>query len=1110
MNVLSSEWRDRIGHWLRTLKDDLYEPLEEIRFEAACTMEYLTPEEAGKLPLVKAEPGFSWGREWEYAWFHAVITLPERADGERIVMNLAPGGESTLFVNGKSFGTYRADWITQPHQFYEDNVLARSGAAGESFDLWMETYAGHDYPEAPTGHNCTGPVLPGAYGTKTDERSGRQSAGQFTRQSAGQAAGQVDERSGDDFSGQGRRTLGLCTYGIWNEDAYQLLMDAQTLMLLLDTLDPSSLRASKIAQALEQFTLTVDFEQPREARILSYREGRNVLRTALQAVNGSSAPVYYAVGNAHLDLAWLWPMAETYRKTARTFAAQLRLIEEYPQYQYLQSQPAAYEMCREHYPELFGRILEAIRKGQWIAEGAMWVEPDTNMAGGEALIRQLLYGKEYYRDVLGTDSVILWLPDTFGYSAALPQILKGCGVKYLVTQKIFWSYNDGESFPYHYFTWEGMDGSKVTAFLPTSYTYQTDPQTMNEVWQKRSQTRDLDAFLIPFGYGDGGGGPARDHIEYLLREEDLEGMPRIRMESPLKFFEDMDAAGGPAHTWTGELYFNAHRGTYTTQAMVKKNNRKAEMALREMELWGTIASVCGIPYDAAQAERLWKEVLLHQFHDILPGSGIGRIYEETNQRMSRVIEEAQAQTETYLRSLCGNGACADGALIAANALPFETEQLISLPERFAGGAVDGDGTPLPTQKTEEGVRALVKLPSMGICMLYPAEGPGEDCSPVCESAFSARLYQENDAFILENSMIRARVSGCGEITSLIRKPDGMEYAASVMNHLRLFQDIPRKYDAWDIDSIYGKSEMPGVENVQSRILCSGGLEAVLEVKGMIGNSAFTQKIRLAAGEQMIRVEMDVDWQELHRLLKVSFPTSIYTAEGYNEIQFGYVKRPTTRSRAYDKDRFEVCNHRYSALYDGRNGAAVLNDCKYGISMEGGDLELTLLRASAAPQMRADNGHHQFTYAFLVWEGSFEDGGVIRKGYELNLPVRVTEAPENVCTACTGQSLAAVDQGIVWAERTGQSLAAVDQGNVILETVKPAQDGSGDIILRLYEVAGCAVNTKLQIHLPAGCIDEVYETDLLEQIKTSLCQEAGMLQLKFRAFEIRTLRIRRKK
>lgn len=580
--LMKSEWRDRISHWVRTLKDDFYQPLGEIQWEAFRTNEQLSLGEAKKEQFVSVKPGFTWGNTYEYCWMKGHIQLSEEANGKRIVMNLKPDGEATLFVNDKAFGTYRASWVNEPHHYIVDNVLSRCAKGDEQFDIMMEVYAGHYYPEAPTGGCATGPVLPGSYTDKLEEGK--------------------------------RRTLGRCTYGIWNEDAYQLFMDVDTLGRLLEVLDKTSLRAAKIAKALEQFTLIVDFEQERDARIESYKKAREALKPVLEAENGSTMPVFYAVGNAHLDLAWLWPIAETGRKTARTFAAQLRLIEEYPEYKFIQSQPAEYEMCRKLYPELFERIKAAVKKGQWIAEGAMWVEPDTNMASGEALIRQLLYGKQYYKDVFDVDSEVLWLPDTFGYTGALPQILKGCKVNYLVTQKIFWSYNEGEQFPYHYFNWEGIDGSRIVSFLPTSYTYKTNPKQLEEVWKNRSQLQDLDAFLLPFGYGDGGGGPTRDDIEYAKREQNLEGAPRVELSDPKSFFKKMDEAGGPVNTYVGELYFNAHRGTYTSQAKVKQNNRRAEFALREMEMWGAFGLCKGNVYDSEKADALWKELLLNQFY----------------------------------------------------------------------------------------------------------------------------------------------------------------------------------------------------------------------------------------------------------------------------------------------------------------------------------------------------------------------------------------------------------------------------------------------------------------------------------------------------------------
>ena len=1040
MNVMHSEWRDRIAHWIRTLKEDFYEPLGELKWEAARTMEELPFDKLDSLDFEKVEPGYTWGNLWEYCWFRGRVTLPAKAEGKRIVMKLIPGGESTLFVNGRSFGTHRAEWVWVPHHYIEDNALTTCAKAGETFDILMETYAGHYYPEAPTGGCATGPVLPGMYEDPAKEGE--------------------------------RRTLGVCTYGIWNEDAYQLYMDVDTLNQLLNTLDQTSLRASKIAEALESFSVIVDFEQDKEKRIQSYKEAREAIRPALEAENGSTMPTYYAIGNSHLDLAWLWPMQETYRKTARTFAAQLRLIEQYPEYKYLQSQPAAYEMCRQYYPELFDRIKEAIKGGQWIAEGAMWVEPDTNMASGEALIRQLLYGKKYYKEELGVDSIVLWLPDTFGYTAALPQILIGCGVKYLVTQKIFWSYNEGDTFPYHYFTWEGMDGSKITAFLPTSYTYRTDPSQLDEVWKGRSQVRDLDAFLLPYGYGDGGGGPSRDYLEYAIREKNLEGAPKVKLAGPVEFFEDMEKQGGPVNTYTGELYFSAHRGTYTSQAKVKNNNRRAELALRDMEIWGSAAMLYGADYEFGEAQALWKELLLHQFHDILPGSGIARMYIESNERVGKVIDKAEKNARDFALVICKESDL--GEVSVFNSLSFDTNKLIELPDRFEAGAKTTEGDVIPVQKIDGKVYAIIKLPSLGAVTLIPAKAGSEIDNP-------ARAYKDGSFIVMENAKVRALINDNGEITSFVLKSSGQEFSGPVMNRLCIYKDVPRLFDAWDIDSNYLLQEMEGARNISASILNGEGLKASVKVRADIGNSSYEQVISLAADSGRIEFETDIEWNELHRLLKTQFVTNVHATEGINEMQFGYVKRPTHRSRAYDKDRFEVCNHRYTALEDGGRGAAVLNDCKYGISMNGSAMELTLLRAAASPEMRADNGHHHFTYAFTAWEGDFVNCDVVRQGYELN-----------------------VSPVIVDGRLDSFSLADADKNNVFIDTIKPAEDGCGDLILRIYEAAGAATKAKIRTSFEG----KAFECNMLEETKDETGFENGCLNLDFRGFEVKTVRISR--
>lgn len=1037
MSYMHSEWKKRLEHWILSLKKDLYHPLGSLSVESFTVRDHLTPDEAeSHTDFIAMPEGTPWGHPWEYCWMRGDIILPDSAEGKRIVMNLPTGGETTVFVDGKSFGTYRASWVQVPHQYIVDNCLAVQGKAGEKYHVLLEAYAGHDYPESELGECATGPVLPGQY----------------------------DHMNADET----RAKLGSLTYGVWNEEAYQLYIDLETLKQLLDQVDPESLRADHLAAALEKATLIIDFEQPEEQRIASYNAARESLKPVLSAVNGSTVPVFYAVGHAHLDLAWLWPMAETHRKTSRTFAAQLRMIEQYPEYKYIQSQPAAYEMCREHYPELFERIREAAKKGQWIPEGASWVEPDTNMTSGESLVRQILYGKRYFKENFGVDSVVLWIPDTFGYSAALPQILNGCGVKYLVTQKIFWSYNEGDRFPYHYFTWQGADGSKIDAFLPTSYNYHTQPKVICETWKKRVQKRNLDSFLVPFGYGDGGGGPTRDDLEYIRRENNLEGMPRVKTASPVEFFQDMEAAGGPAHTYVGELYFSAHRGVYTSQAAIKRGNRKSEIALREAEIWGSLASVSGYRYPAEKLETVWKKLLLNQFHDILPGSSIARVYEEARKDHQWIIHEADSiRDEAYQSLLSGEG------ITVFNSLSFDREDIIRLPESYSGGAVTASGTPVPVQNINRKTYAKVRVPSMGTVSLFPAHNG--------TSEGNARAYAKDNGFVVENGLIQAIFNASAEMVSLKDLSTGREFAAGNMNAFKAYKDIPRNFDAWDIDSNYELQPVELESTAEIAIEEASGLQAALIIRKNIMNSVLEQKIILKDGSRRLDFETTVDWHELHRLLKVEFPVDVTSTEAINEIQYGYITHPTHRSRLYDSDRFEVCNQRYTALCDNSHGAAILNDCKYGISVRDNAMQLTLLRAAAAPEMRADNGIHHFTYAFTVWEGDFASSNVVREAYALNIPL----------------------QTAVGAARAEYSAFSLDKDNIFIDTVKMAEDGSGDIIVRLYEAYRKDTSCSLHIALP---VSDIRLCNLMENDLGAASFEKDTVKLHFHTFEVKTLRI----
>ncbi|MCL6431809.1 MAG: alpha-mannosidase [Anaerolineae bacterium] len=1041
--ALTTEWKRRFDRWRRELPNHFYVPLGSLELSGFTTTDQLTPEQAQAGPFRPMPRGTPWGAKWEYGWFKGQVVLPEEAAGQRIALNVDVGGHSLVFIDGKAAGArdYGHAVVT----------LARSGVPGARYDVLIEAYAGH----GPTPEGG-GPV---AYGREP-----------------------VPE------PGPTQRVVGDTTFGIWVEDAYQLWLDVETLRYLcgcldsedlrhidpdtlrrlLNALDDASLRAAEIEQGLRDFTLIVDFEVPFPEMVASFRAARERLRPLLECVNGSTAPVFYAVGHAHLDVAWLWPLAETERKIARTISNQLALMEEYPDYKYIQPQAHLYRMLSTRYPELYRRFVDAVRRGQIIPEGGMWVEADTNITGGESLIRQFIHGKRFFREEFGVESQMLWLPDVFGYSGALPQILRGCGIRYFTTAKIYWAYNGGDPFPYSTFTWEGIDGSEVLVHLLQGYGNVTHPGMLNLMWRERRQREGIATEMLVFGHGDGGGGATRDHLEFLRRERDLEGCPRVRMASPIEYFQDLEARGVPKARYVGELYFQAHRGTYTSQARTKKNNRKSEFALREAEMWGAAArALAGYSYPHEEMNGAWRTVLLNQFHDILPGSSIHRVYEEAEAMHQTVIASARQTAEAAASAFTTPAA----AVTVFNSLSWPRTVLVTLPEGLTHVA-GADGEPRPVQVVGGQRLAEVTVPACGWTTLRSA--------PAAPASVANPLRATTS--LLENEFLRLELNAAGEITSIYDKESGRELAAGPCNSFRMYKDVPGWFDAWDLDSMYADTPVELSPEASIEVVCQGPLVATLRVQRRLNRSSLTQEIRLRRGSRRVDFVTTIDWQESHKLLKVAFPVDIHANEAVHEIQFGHIRRPNHYSRPFDADRFEVCNHKWTAIMEEERGCAVLNDCKYGVNVLGNSINLTLLKSALAPDMYADKGEHTFTYAFYAWNGPFATSEVVREAYDLNVP------PLTVVGAA--------------GER---SLFSVDAPNVIIETVKPAEDGSADVVVRLYEAKRTATRCTLRTALPAA---GAAETDMLEEkVLRELSCADGAIALDFRPFEIKTVRLR---
>lgn len=1005
--ALTPEWENRIKRWERTLWEAIYVPVQEISLEGFTTTLRLTYEQAIQEHFVSMPPGTPWGAKWEYGWFRTRVVIPQPLHGKRVVLRLDPGGESLVWVNGRIEAS-----IGWGHKEF---TLAAPAHAGDEYEIVIEAYAGHGRITVGDGPNLWGvqtvPEPPAA-----------------------------------------QTRVGRSSLGIWREEIYQLALDFTTLRELRDGLDPLSLRASEVDEGLMEATCILDLELPEDELMETVRATRARLKPLLECRNGDTVPELHAFGHAHIDVAWLWPFQETERKIARTAINQLRLIEEYPEYRFLQSQPHLYLMLKTHYPELYSRFKNAVRQKRVIADGGMWVEADTNISGGESLIRQILYGKKFFEEELGVKSEILWLPDVFGYSGALPQILKGCGMKGFATQKITWAYGGGEPFPYNTFWWEGIDGSVIPAHIFTDYNSQTSPRYVFERWNTRLQKNGIQTMILSFGWGDGGGGPERNHIEYIRREQNLEGLPKVKMSSPAEFFEDLQKRGLPRQKYVGELYFQAHRGTYTSQAKTKKGNRKSEFALREAEFWGTVShTLRSHTFTEVTLRNAWMKVLLNQFHDILPGSSIHRVYEEAEALYSEVLQESQSVTEKALSSIVQPS---ERKVTVFNSLNWKRKVLVEIRGQFIE----------------------VEVPPCGWTTVEVPVAP----TPEGQDRVQAGMLPQGGA-ILENEHLRAEFNDKGEIICLIDKSTGRNQISGNANVFRMYKDVPDIWDAWDLNSMTEDIPVQLDENSSIEVYSVTPLECSLRVKRILHQSELVQIIRLRKGSRRIDFMTGIDWQESHKLLKVNFPVNIHANEAIHEIQFGHIRRPNHASRQFDADRFEVSQHKWTALAEEGRGVAVLNDCKYGVSVKGNSINLTLLKSPLAPDMMADKGLQTFIYSVYFWNGSLLESGVVQEAYDLNVPVMVMQG----------------DGG-------ENSLIQTNSSNIVLETVKLAEDGSGDVILRFYEAMRTRTQCQVTLNFP---FSKAVETNLMEEELHPVNSEGDTIVLEFRPFEIKTIRLK---
>lgn len=886
--------RDRIKQLVARLGEKIY--AERIPFgslQVAGPTERISYQDAQAITEFRpAKIGDQFRPLWATYWFRAEAKVPAAWKGSRVDVLWDSQSEATLWVDGKSTQGLNMTQGDRP-----DAVLLDKCKGGESLSFQIEMACNRKFGVPEGGmdsleHNAVSP---------------------FHLRQAEIAR----------FDGQ----------------AWELYWDAYVLSTLEHELDKEGATndlswQGLLLSELNRFCNAIDPDDKS-----TWAQSQAILKSLYEHKNASRAFELSAIGHAHIDTAWLWPLEETHRKCERTFSTATAYMRDYPEYKFACSQAYQYQVIKERNPDLYERIHKCVKSGQWVPVGGTWIEPDCNIPSGEALCRQFLFGQRYFEKEFGKRCKEFWNPDVFGYNGQLPQIMRLSGIERFLTQKLSW--NRFNKPHHHTFLWQGIDGSEVLAHFPPADTYNATAE-IDEIRGNAQKYKDHDRAhegIMLYGWGDGGGGPTKQMLEILRRTRDLQGVPRTQQRSSDEFFERLEQDITDRPTLVGELYFEYHRGTYTSQALTKRNNRRAEELLHDLEF---LAAMRGEKY-SDELRRLWEIVLLNQFHDILPGSSITLVYEDTTKQFEDVFARGNALLQEY----SGNG---DTPL---NTIGFARDEVVE----------------------HKGELEFVSA---------PAYAQGE----VTSTNDKVLLTQSGDEIVLENAHLRATLSAGGRLTSLIVKENNREALAGEANVFELCDDRPTAYDAWDADPFHLETGKECSPATRFEFVRQEPLRAEVRFKYALSEtSTLIQTVRLDAASRRLEFHCEVDWNEAHKFLKVAFPVAVHAPNATYEMQFGNVERPTHYTTPYDLARYEVPMHRWFDFSEHGFGVALLNDCKYGGSTFGNTMRLSLLRAPKNPDPQCDIGHHEFSYAVMPHVGGWREAGVIAEAARFNSPLR---------------------------------------------------------------------------------------------------------------------------
>ncbi len=974
----------------------------------------------------RVNSGDKWGGDFCYAWFRSNYTVPKELKGKTLLIKPnAALVEGLLFINGKASGIFdRSPDIPPDLRLHEVQPLVFNAKEGETFEIAIECYAGHR-----------------VMGTMSYD-NGEVNRWSFYPTDTVHTFGSVD--------------IVLC-----DETVAEFLMLHRTVSQILDCYDENTAMYSEAVNAFCEIFKILPLH-PQEVACdfhSALKEANEILKRVTDRKNNSGDEFGYVglIGHSHLDTAWLWPVRETLHKAARTFSNALRLMDVYPDYHFIQSSVIYIDWMKKYYPDIYENIKKRTAEGRWEPNGGSWVECDNNMPSGEYIIRQFLLGQRYLKENLGFTADCFWQPDTFGYSAAIPQILKGCGIKYFLTTKLSW--NEANAFPHDSFIWEGIDGSRVLTHFNITGTWPDVNDIKNNALKSIKHPEVTNMKLLSYGNGDGGGGPAYSMLESENIIKDMAGMPKLQSTTVSKFMQRLERTAKNLPLFSGELYLELHRGTLTQMHEIKRTNRFLEKAIHNYEL---LSVMTDCPDEELRCNSL-KVLLRNQFHDILPGTCIEKAHDVAVYENKKAISEINGGMTALFKNK-------ESEISIFNPLSFERNDQVILKNTVFSpdNCVVQEYTDIYGDKCTA-VSGLT-LPPFSVSVIKSGNSQNAECPFKVDGKLVSTPYAD---IVLEKGRFVSYKTKSGK--------EAVEDKYIPFNTLYFGEDIPYSWDNWDIDYDQSQKMEPVSGFVSSEVVSIGALQLRIRVNYKFGDSKLSQDIVFYSDNPRIDFESTVDWNSPHSLLKVGFKPNVLCDTARFETQFGNIKRPTHENYGTDKSQFEVCNHKWTDLSDTRFGVAVLNDCKYGISVNGNDMRLTLHKGGCRPDTRGDKGVHKFTYSLLVHETGFSTGSVIKPAYELNYPALVfggTANKENI-----------------------PSLLSVDSDNIIIEAVKPAEDNNG-FIARIYETEGCFTSCNIIFD---SQLKNVFKTDMLEYNDEPLYIKSNTVCLDFKPFEIKTLR-----